>query len=150
MYHIREKGSFPLSSLVGVHSGLLCVLLEKGLVKLVDMHSLVHLLLGVSHLTGTSIDSIDLLISFGNPPVVLSDIKVTSIGISFSLFIFFLAHSFILQILVRFQGTIKIDLLNLILQKPLFSVFDVLLRVIQTAFKEHTPLIIIVCDIGIM
>ena len=150
MYHIREKGSFPLSSLVGVHSGLLCVLLEKGLVKLVDMHGLVHLLLGVSHLSWTTIDSIDLLISFGNPAVVLSDIIVTSISISFSLFIFFLAHSFILQILVRFQGTVKIHLLDLILQKPLFSMFNLLLRVIQTAFKEHTPLIISVGDIRIM
>lgn len=150
IYHIRKKGSFLLSSLVGVHFGLLCVFLEEGVGKSVDMHSLVHLLLGVSHLTWATIDSIDLLISFGNPAVVLSDIKVTFIRISFSLFIFFLAHSFILQILVRLQGTIKIHLLNLILQKPLFMTFDLLFRVMQTTFKEHTPLIIIVRDIGIM
>ena len=114
MDHIRKKRSFPLPSLLRVHPGLRGVLLEKGLVKPVDMHSFVHLLLGVSHLLRGVIDIIDLPVTFSNPAVVLSDVEIPLIKIPFSLFIFFAAHSFILHVLVRFQSTIQIDLLNLV------------------------------------
>ena len=114
MDHIRKQRSFPLSSLLRVHPGLRGVLLEKRLVKPVDMHSFVHLLLGVSHLLWSAIDIIDLPVTFSNLAVVLSDVEIPLIKIPFPLFMFFAAHSFILQILVRFQSTIQIDLLNLV------------------------------------